>query len=287
LDKGYFFPLQKQPREAICDMMKTTVRGLLVTFVLFAPALMPAQGNRVVVVVPDGRMESDSIPVNSGSTYLFSVLPGHSYSIEQSRGLNSPIIPMWIAPSCPSPYGISVTDTSTMDPAVNINIGFGQQRQREAFACPGPVNPNGPPGQSSITIYNNSGTTYTFNLSVTDTTLLSGKWRAGMSADTFWTFTNTSSAPINIFISLADSNGFPVFLPGPTGTTIAPGATYSADTTQIPQYLRNTPPTGAPLSGSILVGQNGPPGAVLATAVLVTNSGATPSNETVKFEPRP
>jgi len=267
--------------------MKLTVRGLLTLFLLLAPVLLLAQGNKILVVVPDGRSEADSIPVNTGATYLFSVLPGHSYSIEQSRGLNSPTLPMWAAPSCPSPYGISISDTSTMDPAVTINTGFGQQRQRLAFTCPGPVNPYGPPGQSSVMIYNSSGATYTFSISVIDTTLLSAKWKAGTNSDTFWTFTNTTSAPVNISINLVDTNGFPQFLPnpGPTPITIAPGATYSTDTTQIPPFLRTTP-NGVPLSGSILVGQNGPPGAILATAVIVTNSGTGSSTDTVKFEPK-
>jgi len=266
--------------------MKLTVRGLLTLFLLFSPVLLLAQGNKILVVVPDGRTETDSIPTNTGATYVFSTLQGHSYSIEQSRGLNSPTLPMWAAPACPGPYGISIIDTSMMDPAVTINTGFGQQRQRLAFACPGPVNPYGPQGQSSVMFYNMSGSAYSFSISVIDTTLLSAKWKAGTNSDTFWTFTNTTSAPVNISINLVDTNGFPQFLPnpGPTPITIAPGATYSTDTTQIPPFLRTTP-TGAPLSGSILVGQNGPPGAILATAVIVTNSGGTAtSTETVKFE---
>jgi hypothetical protein len=119
--------------------------------------------------------------------------------------------------------------------------------------------------------------------------LFSPKWKAGPDSDTFWTFTNISSAPVNIWVNLVDANGGSVYLPnpGPNPITITPGATYSTDTTQIPPFLRNMPPNGAPLSGSVVTGQNGPPGAILATAVIVTNSGGpAPSTETVKFEPR-
>jgi len=271
--------------------MKAVIRSLLALLLLLSPALLPAQGNNIFVVVPDGRIETDSIPPNMGTTYVFSTMQGHSYSVEQSRGLLSPTIQMWVGPTCPGPFGMTLVDTSLMDPSVTLNLGFGQQRQRLAFVCPGPIypSPNNPPGQASATIFNSGPNPYTFSLSVVDTTLFSPKWKAGPDSDTFWTFTNTSSAPVNIWVNLVDANGSSVYLPnpGPNPITIPPGATYSTDTTQIPPFLRNMPPNGAPLSGSVVAGENGPPGAILATAVIVTNSGGpAPSTETVKFEPR-
>src|SRR5215470_17119245 len=125
--------------------MKVIVRGLL-ALLLLAPVLALAQGNNIFDVVPDGRTESDSILPNTGSTYLFSTMQGHSYSVEQTRGLNRPTIPMGVGPSCPGPFGFSVVDTSSMDPAVTLNTGWGQQRQRMAFVCPGPVYPSSSPG---------------------------------------------------------------------------------------------------------------------------------------------
>src|SRR5215472_2038053 len=116
--------------------MKITLRSVFALFLLLSPALLPAQGITSVVVVADGRTETDSIPGNASSVYLFSTLPGHSYSIEQSRGLNQPTLPMFVFPGCPGPFGPAARDTSSMDPAVDINNGLGPQRQREAFACP-------------------------------------------------------------------------------------------------------------------------------------------------------
>jgi hypothetical protein len=270
--------------------MKLTVRSLLAVFLLLSSGLLRAQGISAVVVVPDGRTETDSIPINSSTTYLFSTLPGHSYSIEQSRGLSQPTLPMFVGPACPNSPGGPIDDTSTMDPAVNINTGLGQQRQREAFACLGPVFPSIPPGQASVMIYNSSPAPYTFSLTVIDTTLQSPKWKAGVSSDTFWTFTNTSSAPVNISMNFVDTNGYAAPLPGlpnPGPMTVAPGATLSVDTTQIPQQFRSNPPGGVLLGGSVRVTEDGPPGAILATAAIVTNANSpTPSTETVKFEPR-
>lgn len=270
--------------------MKITLRGLLALFLLLSPALLRAQGYNFVVVVPDGRTETDSIPVNSNSVYAFSTLPGHSYSIEQSRGLNQPTLPMYVFPGCPGPFGTAVNDTSAMDPAVSLNSGFGQQRQREAFACPGPVYPSQPPGQGNIMIYNSGPAPYTFSITVTDTTLHGAKWGAGINSDTFWTFTNTSSAPVNISINTVDIYGFAQFFPGlpnpGSSMSVAPGATLSVDTTQIPSYLRTNPP-GGPLGGSVHVTEDGPPGAILATESIVTNAGSpTPTIESVKIAPK-
>jgi hypothetical protein len=272
--------------------MKITLRSLLALFLLLSPALLLAQAFNSVVVVPDGRTETDSIPVNTSSVYLFSTLAGHSYSIEQSRGLNQPTLPMFVFAGCPGPFfGTLVNDTSSMDPAVTLNTGFGQQRQREAFACTGPVYPAVGTGQANIMIYNSGPTPYTFSITVTDTTLYSAKWGAGINSDTFWTFTNTSSAPVNISIVTLDTNGFAQFFPGlpnPNNSmSVAPGAVLSVDTTQIPSQFRTNPPGGTPLGGSVRVTEDGPPGAILATAVIVTNAGSpTPTTESVKIAPK-
>ena len=272
--------------------MKTTLRSVFALFLLLSPALLPAQAFNFVVVVPDGRTETDSIPVNASNSYVFSTLPGHSYSIEQSRGLSQPTLPMFVFAGCPGPFsGNSVNDTSTMYPAVVLNTGFGQQRQREAIACNGPVFPSMMPGQASILINNWNPTPYTFTLTVTDTTLYSAKWAAGTNSDTFWTFTNTSSAPVNISINTLDTNGFAQFFPGlpfpGNSMSIAPGAVLSIDTTQIPPQFRADPPGGTPLGGSVRVTEDGPPGAILATAVIVTNAGSpTPTMESVKIAPK-
>src|SRR5215831_20696690 len=106
--------------------MKITLRSVFALFLLLSPALLPAQGITSVVVVADGRTETDSIPGNTSNVYLFSTLPGHSYSIEQSRGLNQPTVPMFVSAGCPGPFfGTPVNDTSSMDPAVTLNTGFG------------------------------------------------------------------------------------------------------------------------------------------------------------------
>jgi len=274
--------------------MKITLRSVLALLLLLSTAFLRAQGPppNPVVVVPDGRTETDSIPGNTSNVYLFSTLPGHSYSIEQSRGLNQPTVPMFVSAGCPGPFfGTPVNDTSSMDPAVTLNTGFGQQRQREAFACTGPIYPAILPGQASIMIYNSSPTPYTFSITVTDTTLFSAKWGAGVNSDTFWTFTNTSSAPVNISINALDTNGFAQFFPGlpPPGNSmsVAPGAVLSIDTTQIPPQFRTNPPGGAPLGGSVRVTEDGPPGAILATAAIVTNAASpTPTTESVKIAPK-
>jgi hypothetical protein len=274
-------------------IMKITLRSVLGLLLLLSPALLRAQmGYNSVVVVPDGRIETDSVPANTSSVYLFSTLPGHSYSIEQSRGLSQPTLPMYVFAGCPGPFmGNAVNDTSSMDPAVALNTGFGQQRQREAFACTGPVFPSMTPGQASIMINNFNPAPYTFSITVTDTTLLSAKWAATINSDTFWTFTNTSSAPVNISINTLDATGFAQFFPGlpfpGNSTSIAPGAVLSIDTTQIPPEFRANPPGGTPLGGSVRVTEDGPPGAILATATIVTNAGSpTPTTESVKIAPK-
>lgn len=269
--------------------MNVTLRSLLPLFLVLPAGLVHAQGCNIEMVVPDGRTETDSIPANGCTAYVFTTLSGHSYSVEQSRGLNRPTIFMAVGPSCPNNSSFSMNDTSTMDPAVNINTGSGQQRQRVAFACTAPVNPSAQPGQASATINNSGSAPYTFSLTVTDTTLQSPKWRAGANCDTFWTFTNLSSAPVNISINVLDVNGNPFPAPGlpnPGNISIAPGASISLDTTQIPQQFRTNPPPGTTLSGSVRVTEDGPPGAILAAAAIVTNAGGpTPTTETVKFEP--
>ena len=270
--------------------MKAKFCSLFACLVLFLPALLLAQGNNIVTVVPDGRQESDSIPPNSGTTYLFSPQPGHSYSVEQSRGLNRPTMPMWVASGCPGNYP---TDTSMLVPAVTLNTGQPQQRQRISFACVGPVYPSNQQNFASITIQNfGAPSAYTFNLTVTETTLYAGKWKATPNADTFWTFTNTSSAPISVALNLLDPWGNQMNWNPPVA--INPGATFSIDTTQIPLPRNGPPPMGsAGLGGSVLATQDGPPNAILATEVIVTNNGApcpgptcVTTSETVKLEPK-
>lgn len=267
--------------------MRKSVHSLLGFIVLLSPVFLYSQGNPIFIVVPDGRTETDSIPANTNNVYLFATLPGHSYSIEQSRGLNRPTLQMFVGPACPGAFGSSVNDTSSMDPAVDLNTGLGQQRKRQAFACPGPVYPSIPLGQASINIYNSSATPTPLSITVTDTTLYSAKWGAGTNSDTFWTFTNTSSAAVNISINVVDSNGFAEQFPGfpnPGPMSIAAGATLAVDTTQIPPQFRANPPGGSPLRGSVLVTQDGPPGAILATAAIITNAGGPiPTVESVKF----
>jgi hypothetical protein len=272
--------------------MKTKFCTWLVSFVLLLPALLAAQGNNIVTVVPDGRQESDSIPANAGSSYLFLSQAGHSYSVEQSRGLSRPTVPMSVYSGCPGNYP---SDTSTMVPAVALNIGYPPQRQRISFACAGPVFPYAQPNYAQIMIQNfGTGATYNFNLTVTETTLLAAKWKATSNADTYWTFTNTSSAPVNVVLSLLD--GFGNQMNSPTSVAISPGATFPTDTTQIP--VPRNGPTGGPgntatLGGSVLVSQDGPPNAIKATEVIVTtNSGPCPgptcvtASETVTLEPK-
>jgi hypothetical protein len=271
--------------------MKAKLCSLFACLVLFLPALLRAQGNNIVTVVPDGRQESDSIPPNSGTTYQFSSQSGHSYSVEQSRGLYRPIMQMSVASGCP---GAPLRDTSTMVPAVMLN--FPPQRQRISFACAGPVFPPNQQNTSSVMIHNfGSPAAYTFNLTVTETTLYAGKWQATTNADTFWTFTNTSSAPINVALNLLDPWGNQMNWNSPVAVAIDPGATFSIDTTQIPLPPRNLPPPGGPivLSGSVLVTQDGPPNAIEATEIILTNNGVpcpgptcVSSSETVKLEPK-
>ncbi len=270
--------------------MKTKLCSLFACFMLLSPALVLAQGpgNNIQTVVPDGREESDSIPVGTATTYLFSAQAGHSYSVEQSRGMSRPIIPMMVFGGCP---GSSANDTSTMAPEVTLNIGFPQQRQRIAFTCPGPVFPPASPNYAQAMIPNfNGGAAYNFSISVTDTTLFSEKWKATSNADTFWTFTNSSTAPVHIGLILLDAFGNQLGQNPPI--TINPGATFSIDTTQMPQLPRN-PPGGGPfsLTGSALASEDGPPGAIRATEVIVTTAGGpcpsptcVTSSETVKFE---
>ena len=144
-------------------------------------------------------------------------------------------------------------------------------------------------------IHNFGSAAYTFNVTVTDTTLYAGKWQATPNADTFWTFTNTSSVPINVALNLLDPGGNQMNWNPPVAVAIDPGATFSIDTTQIPLPPRNPPPPGGPivLSGSVLVTQDGPPNSIEATEVIVTNNGApcpgptcVSSSETVKLEPK-
>jgi hypothetical protein len=273
--------------------MKIKFCGLLACLVLFLPALLSAQGNNIVTVVPDGRQESDSIPPNTGTTYLFSAQAGHSYSVEQSRGLNSPTVPMTVSSGCP---GKPPMDNSTAVPAVVIGP---PQRQRISFACWGPVFPApGPQNIASVMIQNfGSPTAYTLNLTVTETTLFASKWKATPNANnstpntnTFWTFTNTSSIPVNVVLTLLDSSGSQVNQFNPAGVAINPGATFFTDTTQIPLPPNGPPPVG---SGSVLVSEDGPPNAIVATEVIVTNNitpcqgpACVTSSESVRLGPK-
>jgi len=146
------------------------------------------------------------------------------------------------------------------------------------------------PTQAFIMINNTSSTPYAFSLTVTDTTLRSPKWAVGITSDTFWTFTNVSSAAVNITVNPLDTNGFAEMFPGfpvpGSSMSIQPGATLSIDTTQVPQWVRTNPPGGIPLAGSVLVTEDGPPGAILAAATIVNSAGPTPTIETVKFDLR-
>src|SRR5260370_11872598 len=91
--------------------MKTKLCSLFACFMLLSPALVLAQGpgNNIQTVVPDGREESDSIPVGTATTYLFSAQAAHSYSVEQTRGMTRPIIPIILFGTCPANSPIHTT----------------------------------------------------------------------------------------------------------------------------------------------------------------------------------
>src|SRR5260370_16866016 len=173
--------------------MKTKLYSLLACFMLLSQGFVLAQGpgNNIQTVVPDGREESDSIPVGTATTYLFSAQAGHSYSVEQSRGMSRPIIPMMVFGGCP---GSSANDTSTMAPEGTLNIGFPQQRQRIAFTCPGPVFPPASPNYSQAMIPNfNGGAAYNFSISGTDTTLFTDHGQPPRNTDPLCTSTNSTT----------------------------------------------------------------------------------------------
>jgi hypothetical protein len=272
-------------------ILQATFVCLLACLALATPALVPAQAYNQVILVPDGRQESDSIPLGATGQYVFAVQPGHSYSVEQSRGLNRPTLYMLAYDNCPLP---SITDTSTMDPAVVVNnVGLQPQRQRVTIVCGGIPSPNSAQFFGEVQIQNSGGAgpvPYNFNITVKDTTLFSNKWKAAASTDTYWTFTNISSAPINVIFSVLDAQGNLLSRVGPIG--VIPNTTYSVNTIQLP--LPRTAPDGTPitLSGSVVATQDGPPGAIRAGAAIMTTEPGPcqgPCNtttETVRFEPK-
>lgn len=231
---------------------------------LFLPAFASAEGTTCgapTVIVPDGRITTSTIPNAGVFFFKISSRIGSSYSAEFHNVLGSaPTPPGTLAIFSDAACGTAATvnNTAANDPG-DLNGA------RVSFTA-GTI-------QTLFSLTNSTGGTVTYSFSVSDTTLFSPAWTTNGSFDTFYSFLNTTGAPISGTLTLYTVAGVQV---ATNALTINPNSTASTNTVALATPRSNT--------GTAKFTHNGPPGAILAEADIANLSIVpTPYIQVVKF----
>jgi len=231
-----------------------------------------------VLVVADGRITQSTFPQDT--TYWFGIFAqvGHSYSVEfEPAADNYPnSVRVQVGPvsvygpgdslqACHGTSSVVVTQNSGYAPVILKN-GNGAGR-RVSFTAQSA-------GLYLISAYNNRGAgSYSFR--AVDTTLFNLRWSTWGGYGDQWGFLNISDFPLTGFLVIYDSNNTVIAsaqFTVPAGGEVVRGS-YSNDLN-----------ISANHNGFAMFSHNGPPGAVIADAYMVSPSGSVVTY--TKFEGR-
>lgn len=120
-----------------------------------------------------------------------------------------------------------------------------------------------------------SGAALSYTISVTETTLFSPRWSTFSGFTTFYGFTNTTNAAISVTLRLTNTAGTVLA----TSTQSIPGNQAIFVTTGTLGVANNN-------AGMATLAHNGPPGGILADAILGNFAVSPPTTMVTKFEER-
>jgi hypothetical protein len=251
-----------------------TIRLILLSIALGAafPPILGAESidcTNPVVIIPDGRITQSSFP--QATTYWYGIYgqAGHSYNVEFEpasdnysnsahavfAGINV-FGPGDSLQGCRGTSSVAVTQTSGYAPVILKN-GNGAGRRVSFTARTA--------GLHVISVFNGGGAGgYSFRS--VDTTLFNPRWSTWNGYLNQWGFVNRSDMPVTGNLSVYDSSNsmlVSVQIVVPAGGEVM-RASYPNDINLSPNH-----------NGYAVFSHNGPPGAILADAYMISPTGAS------------
>jgi hypothetical protein len=217
-----------------------------------------------MVMVPDGRL-TESV-IGAGATVWFgaSLKIENAYSVElkNTTGATAPgTLTVFRGDDACGPATTQTTnDTSGIDPAGSGGVA------RQSFTAAGTLT------YFRAKLVNASASPIPFSFSWSDTTMFSPAWSTNGSFDTFYSFQNTTGAPLTGTLTLLSTSGsvvatFPVSVPA--------GQAVSLNTSSLG--------VGRNQTGTAMFTHNGPPGSIVAEAAIANFSINPAYVQPVKF----
>jgi len=219
-------------------------------------------------IIPDGRISQSFI--STGSTfYLYAELvTGRSYSIEfktLNSDFNTGLSSLTLydgASNCASDTAYTGgRDTSGIAPSVEA---LGNLR-RVSFDAPSTF--------VFFRVTNTSGTSVTYQFSLSETTMYSPAWSTNGSYNTYYSFFNTTNSTVNVTVTLTQTDGTAA---GATSVAVLSGRTAATNTVALVTIRNKT--------GTARMTHDGPPGAILVEADIANFTLSPPYIQPVKFE---
>jgi len=214
------------------------------------------------VIVPDGRVTMGAIGAGASRWFGASLTIYNSYSLEFKTLTGAD--PSWTVTvvtgdgGCDEASTATTRDTSSLDPAGTTRVSFTATGVATFFR---------------VKLDNSAGPPVAFSYSLSDTTLYSPAWSTNGSYDTFYSFQNTTAAPLHGVLSFFLTDGG---LEGLIPITIPPGDTLSTNTAALAR-TRNR-------AGTVSLAHDGPPGSIVAEAAIA-NFALNPAYvQPVKFK---
>jgi hypothetical protein len=219
--------------------------------------------------VADGRIFASTIPNANTFWFIFQTRVGRSYTVEAqftgTAGAFAPTIALFGGTAlCAGTPQLTATDTTSVDPGLPLT------GVRKSFTAADAGNT----GLHRISLTNSSGSSQSYTLKISETTMFSPAWSTSPGYVTYYSFFNTTNATITGTITLTKTDGTAA---GSTTLNIPTGQTSATNTVALA-----TPSGGA---GTAKFTHNGPPGAILVESDIANfNLAGTPYIQPVKFQ---
>jgi uncharacterized repeat protein (TIGR01451 family) len=218
------------------------------------------------VIVADGRLTTGVIAPSTTLTFGSQLKIGDSYSVE-FKNLTGTGTPPGTATVFAGDDGCSPASPLTTRDTTAIDPGAATTSRRVSFTA------TGTQPFFRVTLTSSPGAPIPFSFAVADTTLFSPAWSTNGTFDTFYSFLNTTGAPLNGTLTLLDTAGAVL---STFGLAIPPGQTASTNTSVLVVARGRT--------GTARFVHDGPPGAVVAEAAIANFSISPAYVQPVKFQ---
>jgi hypothetical protein len=220
----------------------------------------------VVVVVPDGRLTGGTLGAGAEMWFGASLRLGNSYSVEFNNASGDSTPPGTLT-LFSGDDGCVGTSTMTARDTEHIDPGSHAASRRKSFVAAG----TGTFFRARLD--NAAGPAMPLSFSWSDTTQFSPAWSTFATFDTYYSFQNTTGETIAGTLTLLDSSGAEL---STFAVSIPTGDTVSVNTASL-GVSRNQTGTGK-------LTHDGPPGAVLAEAVIANFNISPAYVQPVKFQ---